>query len=100
MNMILISTLTAILFFGGWQSPVDSPLFNLLPPFGWLLLKVFFIVSMFLWIRADVPALSLRPDHAPGLEGVHPADAGVDRVHRRVDADAVEPVEVRPRWTG
>ena len=55
MNMILISTLTAILFFGGWQSPVDAPFFNLLPPFGWLLLKVFFIVSMFLWIRATFP---------------------------------------------
>ena len=55
MNMILISTLTAILFFGGWQSPIDSPLFNLLPPFGWLLLKVFLIVSMFLWIRATFP---------------------------------------------
>jgi len=55
MNMILISALTAILFFGGWQSPVDSPLFNLLPPFGWLLLKVFLIVSMFLWIRATFP---------------------------------------------
>ena len=55
MNMILISTLTAVLFFGGWQSPVDSTFFNLLPPFGWLLLKVFLIVSMFLWIRATFP---------------------------------------------
>ena len=55
MNMILISTLTAIMFFGGWQSPIDSPFFNLLPPFGWLLVKVFFIVSMFLWIRATFP---------------------------------------------
>ena len=55
MNMILISTLTAILFFGGWQAPIDSPFFNLLPPFGWLLVKVFFIVSMFLWIRATFP---------------------------------------------
>ena len=55
MNMILISTLTAILFFGGWQAPIDSAFFNLLPPFGWLLLKVFLIVSMFLWIRATFP---------------------------------------------
>jgi len=52
MNMILISTLTAVLFFGGWQAPIDSPFFRLLPPFGWLLAKVFVIVSMFLWIRA------------------------------------------------
>ena len=55
MNMILISTLTAIMFFGGWQSPVDSIVFNWIPPFGWLLIKIFLIVSMFLWIRATFP---------------------------------------------
>jgi len=55
MNMLLISALTAVMFFGGWQAPIDAPLFHLLPPFGWLLLKIFFIVSMFLWIRATFP---------------------------------------------
>jgi NADH-quinone oxidoreductase subunit H len=55
MNMILISTLTAVMFFGGWQAPIDSPLLDLVPPFAWLLIKVFFIVSMFLWIRATFP---------------------------------------------
>ncbi|HET7363393.1 MAG TPA: NADH-quinone oxidoreductase subunit NuoH [Burkholderiales bacterium] len=55
MNMILISTLTAVMFFGGWQAPIDSWLFNLIPPFWWLAIKVFFIVSMFLWIRATFP---------------------------------------------
>jgi NADH-quinone oxidoreductase subunit H len=55
MNMILISALTAVMFFGGWQSPVDSVVFNWIPPFGWLLLKIFVIVSMFLWIRATFP---------------------------------------------
>ncbi|HJT62100.1 MAG TPA: NADH-quinone oxidoreductase subunit NuoH [Burkholderiales bacterium] len=55
MNMILISALTAVLFFGGWQAPIDSMLFHWLPPFGWFLLKVFVIVSMFLWIRATFP---------------------------------------------
>ncbi len=55
MNMILISTLTAILFFGGWQAPVDSVVFDWIPPFGWLLIKVFLIVSMFLWFRATFP---------------------------------------------
>ena len=33
----------------------DSFLFNFIPPFGWFLLKVFVIVSMFLWIRATFP---------------------------------------------
>src|SRR3979411_224898 len=52
MNMILISTLTAVMFFGGWQAPIDSVVLNWIPPTLWLLIKMFFIVSMFLWIRA------------------------------------------------
>jgi NADH-quinone oxidoreductase subunit H len=55
MNMILISTLTAVLFFGGWQAPIDSTVFHWIPPFGWLLVKIFFIVSLFLWFRATFP---------------------------------------------
>jgi NADH-quinone oxidoreductase subunit H len=55
MNMLLISALTAIMFFGGWQAPVDSLLLNFIPPFGWLLIKIFFIVSMFIWMRATFP---------------------------------------------
>ncbi|MGH8704134.1 MAG: NADH-quinone oxidoreductase subunit NuoH [Burkholderiales bacterium] len=55
MNMILIATLTAVMFFGGWLPPIDSTLANLVPPFAWLLLKVFLIVSIFLWIRATFP---------------------------------------------
>jgi len=54
-NMYLISALTAVMFFGGWQAPLDSPLTNLVPPFAWLLIKIFVIVSMFLWIRATFP---------------------------------------------
>ncbi|TAK83506.1 MAG: NADH-quinone oxidoreductase subunit NuoH [Betaproteobacteria bacterium] len=55
MNMLLISALTAVMFFGGWQSPIDSALLNWVPPFGWLLIKIFFIVSLFLWFRATFP---------------------------------------------
>ena len=55
MNMILISALTAIMFFGGWAAPFDSALTQLVPPTGWLLMKMFVIVSMFLWIRATFP---------------------------------------------
>jgi NADH-quinone oxidoreductase subunit H len=55
MNMMLISALTAVMFFGGWQAPIDAPLFNWIPPAGWLLLKIFVIVSMFLWFRATFP---------------------------------------------
>ena len=55
MNMLLISALTTVMFFGGWQSPIDSVVFNWIPPFGWLLAKIFVVVSMFLWIRATFP---------------------------------------------
>src|SRR5438128_784741 len=55
MNMLLISTLTAVMFFGGWQAPIDSVVLNWIPPIGWLLLKIFVIVSMFLWFRATFP---------------------------------------------
>src|SRR3954467_8031719 len=55
MNMLLISALTAVMFFGGWQAPIDAPLLELVPPTAWLILKVFIIVSFFLWIRATFP---------------------------------------------
>src|SRR4030088_2494659 len=52
MNMILIATLTVVMFFGGWRAPWDSVLTRAIPPVFWLLGKMFVIVSMFLWIRA------------------------------------------------
>jgi NADH-quinone oxidoreductase subunit H len=55
MNMILISALTALMFFGGWQAPIDSPLTNFVPPLVWFVLKTFVLVTMFLWIRATFP---------------------------------------------
>ena len=54
-NMILIATLTTILFFGGWASPFDFAPFTWIPPIAWLLIKMFFVVSMFLWFRATFP---------------------------------------------
>jgi NADH-quinone oxidoreductase subunit H len=54
-NMILISTLTAVMFFGGWQAPIEAPLLGWVPAFAWLLLKVFVIVSFFIWLRATFP---------------------------------------------
>ncbi|MBS1196678.1 MAG: dehydrogenase subunit [Proteobacteria bacterium] len=50
-NMILVSTLTALLFFGGWLSPV-----GFLPDgLPWLLLKVSALLFLFLWFRATFP---------------------------------------------
>ncbi len=54
-NMWLISALAVIMFFGGWQSPIDSVIFNWIPPLAWLAIKMFFVVSLFLWFRATFP---------------------------------------------
>jgi NADH-quinone oxidoreductase subunit H len=50
-NMILVSTLAAIMFLGGWLSPIPGL------PGGvhWLLLKVVFGLFFFLWFRATFP---------------------------------------------
>jgi NADH-quinone oxidoreductase subunit H len=55
MNMILVSTLAAIMFLGGWLSPVDSAIFNAVPGIIWLALKVAFLLFLFLWFRATFP---------------------------------------------
>ena len=55
MNMWLIAALTVVMFFGGWLPPIDSVLTNAIPPMLWFLLKVFLVVTMFLWIRATFP---------------------------------------------
>jgi NADH-quinone oxidoreductase subunit H len=55
MNMMLISALTVLMFFGGWQAPIAVPILAWVPPTAWLLLKIFLVVTMFLWIRATLP---------------------------------------------
>jgi NADH-quinone oxidoreductase subunit H len=50
-NMILIATLTSIMFLGGWLSPV-----GFLPDsFLWLGAKTAFCLFFFLWLRATFP---------------------------------------------
>jgi NADH-quinone oxidoreductase subunit H len=58
-NMILISALSALLFMGGWLSPFPQAWvadnFILGDGFHWLLLKTFFFMFIFLWLRATFP---------------------------------------------
>jgi NADH-quinone oxidoreductase subunit H len=59
-NMILISALTAVFFFGGWLSPFEGypvvgDTFLATPSFFWLGLKIFLFLFLFLWFRATVP---------------------------------------------
>ena len=54
-NMILISALTAVLFMGGWYSPLHGvPLIGE-PHLLWLLAKIAFFLFFFLWFRATFP---------------------------------------------
>jgi NADH-quinone oxidoreductase subunit H len=55
MNMILVSTLAAVMFLGGWLPPFDSALTQAVPPIIWLALKVGFLLFCFLWFRATFP---------------------------------------------
>jgi NADH-quinone oxidoreductase subunit H len=66
-NMILISTLTAVFFLGGWASPFEGlavfERFHDLPGIGWffgggfpwLFLKMAFFMYVFFWLRATFP---------------------------------------------
>ena len=56
-NMILISFLTSLFFLGGWLSPFHGWGIPLLSVDGWwwLLAKVFFFASCFIWFRASFP---------------------------------------------
>jgi NADH-quinone oxidoreductase subunit H len=54
-NMILMSAMTATLFLGGWLPPVDMAPFNWVPGPIWLILKICFVLFLFLWVRATFP---------------------------------------------
>ena len=54
-NMILVATLTTIMFFGGWAAPLDTPILSAIPGFVWLLGKVLCVLILFLWFRATFP---------------------------------------------
>ena len=52
-NMILVSMMTTLLFLGGWLSPFAF--LDFIPGWIWLAAKVFFVATMFLWVRATFP---------------------------------------------
>ncbi|MGV3653014.1 MAG: NADH-quinone oxidoreductase subunit NuoH [Noviherbaspirillum sp.] len=54
-NMILISALASLMFLGGWDAPISTPLLAWIPGWIWLGIKTFFVVSLFIWARASFP---------------------------------------------
>lgn len=47
-NILAVSGLAVTLFLGGWHGPGDIPVL-------WFLIKVFFFVFLFMWVRATMP---------------------------------------------
>jgi NADH-quinone oxidoreductase subunit H len=52
MNMIVISGIASAMFLGGWMGPGPGFLDPL-----WMVLKMFFVVCFFIWVRATLPRL-------------------------------------------
>ncbi|GGD76430.1 NADH-quinone oxidoreductase subunit NuoH [Croceicoccus mobilis] len=54
-NVLLMCTLNAVLFFGGYLPPLDIGFLYVIPGFVWLLLKILFFFFVFSWVKATVP---------------------------------------------
>lgn len=59
-NMILISAIASVLFFGGWLSPFQGisglqNLFAWVPGMAWFLLKISLFLFLIIWFRATFP---------------------------------------------
>ena len=54
-SMILMSSMTVILFMGGWLPPFDIFPLNVIPGVIWFTLKVIFILFLFIWVRGTFP---------------------------------------------
>ena len=59
-NMMLVSTIASLIFFGGWLSPFEgipflSGTLSFVPGIFWLAIKVSFFIFLFFWMRATFP---------------------------------------------
>ncbi len=61
-NMITVSCVATLLFFGGWTSPfgnllpaIGGPVVQALLPVFWFVLKVFFFLFLYIWVRGTLP---------------------------------------------
>ena len=54
-NILLMCAMGAILFLGGWLSPIEIYPFTLVPGAFWLILKILFLFFLFALVKAIVP---------------------------------------------
>jgi hypothetical protein len=93
-SMWLVSILAVIMFLGGWLAPVVPGFHPGLDLAGHQDLRGGVHVHL---DSRHLPALPLRPDHASGLEDLHPRHAGVAGAGGRVDAQPLEHLELSGR---
>ena len=62
-NILLMCAMGAILFLGGWISPIDIYPFTLVPGAIWLILKILFLFFLFALVKATVPRYRLSLIH-------------------------------------
>lgn len=60
-GMIVMSAIATVCFLGGWNGPFTIPFV----PFGWFLLKIYFLIFLYFWVRATLPRY--RYDHLMDL---------------------------------
>ncbi len=54
-NMILVSAITVTFFMGGYLPPFNIEFLEIIPGLIWFVVKVTFLLFVFLWIRATLP---------------------------------------------
>jgi NADH-quinone oxidoreductase subunit H len=65
-NMLMMSSINVVLFFGGWLSPICINFINsIIPGSFWFGVKICFFVILFVWMRAALPRY--RYDQLMGL---------------------------------
>ncbi len=61
-NMITVSCVATLMFFGGWTSPLgnligpfENQIVNAVLPLFWFVIKVFFFLFLYIWVRGTLP---------------------------------------------
>jgi NADH-quinone oxidoreductase subunit H len=55
-NMVTVACVATTVFLGGWHGPVFGPWpLRMALPLFWFVLKVFFFLFLYIWVRATLP---------------------------------------------
>ncbi|RNC29372.1 MAG: NADH-quinone oxidoreductase subunit H [Candidatus Dichloromethanomonas elyunquensis] len=57
-HLVAVSAIAALVFLGGWNAPFGL---TFIPGFIWMMLKIYFMIFLFMWVRWTFPRI--RIDH-------------------------------------